>query len=65
MIGALVNPITEFQTMHEAPTSAADSTAAGDIGANATSFVRDLRAADTSPMTIKSYVEAVRQFVAR
>lgn len=48
--------------MHQAPTSGAHGTAAGDIAANATSFARHLRAANKSPMTIKSYMEAVRQF---
>ena len=40
MIGALVNPITEVQTMQPAPTSGADSTAASDIEATAASFAR-------------------------
>jgi site-specific recombinase XerD len=48
--------------MQRAPTSGAHGTAAGDIPANATSFARHLRAANKSPNTIKSYMEAVTQF---
>lgn len=45
--------------MHSAPTSAAESTAAADIPANAQSFARHLRAANKSPNTIKAYLDAV------
>jgi site-specific recombinase XerD len=48
--------------MQQAPTSAADDTATGDLEANARLFARHLRAGNRSPMTIKSYMEAVRQF---
>jgi site-specific recombinase XerD len=47
--------------MTKAPTSAADDTASGDIATNAASFSRSLRAGNRSAMTIKSYLEAVRQ----
>src|SRR5262245_38776728 len=39
----------------------AESTARGDIPANARSFGRSLRAANKSPNTIKAYLEAVTQ----
>jgi site-specific recombinase XerD len=45
--------------MPSAPISAAESTAAPDIAANATSFARSLRAANKSPNTIKAYLDAV------
>jgi site-specific recombinase XerD len=48
--------------MKSAPTSAAESTAAGDIQVNAASFARHLRAANKAPNTIKSYLEAVARF---
>jgi site-specific recombinase XerD len=47
--------------MRQAPTSAAHSTASPDIEANAASFARHLRAGNRQPMTIKSYMEAIRQ----
>jgi site-specific recombinase XerD len=45
--------------MRSAPTSGAESTAAGDFAANARSFARHLRAANKSPNTIKAYLDAV------
>ena len=45
--------------MTSAPTGAAESTAAGDIPANAQSFARHLRAANKSPNTTKAYLDAV------
>ena len=45
--------------MSSAPTSAAESTSVADIPANAQSFARHLRAANKSPLTIKSYLDAV------
>jgi site-specific recombinase XerD len=45
--------------MPSAPTSDAQSSAATDIPANATSFARSLRAANKSPNTIKAYLDAV------
>lgn len=50
--------------MSQAPTSAAESTAAGDVSANGRLWVRHLRAANRTPMTVKSYTEAVRQLEA-
>jgi site-specific recombinase XerD len=47
--------------MRQAPTSAAHSTASPDIEANAASFARHLRAGNRQPMTVKSYMEAIRQ----
>lgn len=47
--------------MKSAPTSAAESTPAGDIPANARSFARHLRAANKSPNTIKAYLDAVNR----
>jgi site-specific recombinase XerD len=44
-----------------APTSAAQSTAAADIEANAASFARHLRAGNKAPATIKAYLEATAQ----
>src|SRR5688500_3740599 len=46
--------------MQQAPTSAADDTATADLEANARLFARHLRAGNRSPMTVKSYMEAVR-----
>ena len=46
--------------MQQAPTSAADGTATGDLGANAKLFARHLRAGNRSPATITSYMAAVR-----
>jgi hypothetical protein len=40
------------------PASVADDTPSGDILAKAASFSRSVRAADRSPMTIKSYLGA-------
>jgi hypothetical protein len=48
--------------MHKAPTSGGNTTAAADIEANGTSLARHLRAAKKSPMTLKSYMEAIREF---
>lgn len=48
--------------MPSAPTSAAESTAAADIPANAASFARHLRAANKSPNTTKAYLDAVARF---
>jgi site-specific recombinase XerD len=48
--------------MQSAPTSGVHGTAAGDVLINGTSFARHLRAANKSPNTIKSYLEAVTQF---
>src|SRR5436190_23806350 len=45
--------------MPSAPTSAAESTAAADIPANAQSFARHLRAANKSTSTTKAYLDAV------
>jgi site-specific recombinase XerD len=47
--------------MRQAPTSAAQSTTRGDVQANGALFARHLRAGNRSPMTIKSYMEAIRQ----
>ncbi|MGZ6299161.1 MAG: tyrosine-type recombinase/integrase [Candidatus Limnocylindria bacterium] len=47
--------------MRQAPTSAPDDTAASDIQANLGDFELSLKAGNRSPMTIKSYGEAVRQ----
>jgi site-specific recombinase XerD len=47
--------------MAKAPTSDRQSTATSDLQANASLFARHLRAGNRSPMTIKSYMEAVRQ----
>jgi site-specific recombinase XerD len=47
--------------MRQAPTSAAQSTTRSDLQANAALFARHLRAGNRSPMTIKSYMEAIRQ----
>ena len=48
--------------MQQAPTSGVHGSAEGDVAANATSFARHLRAANKSPMTINSYLEATAQF---
>jgi site-specific recombinase XerD len=48
--------------MQQAPTSGVNGSAEGDVAANASSFARHLRAANKSPMTIKSYLEATAQF---
>jgi hypothetical protein len=48
--------------MQQAPTSGMHGSAEGDVAANATSFGRHLRAANKSPNTIKSYLEATSQF---
>jgi site-specific recombinase XerD len=45
--------------MLKAPTSAAESTSAGDIAANAQSFARHLRAANKAPATTHAYLDAV------
>ena len=42
--------------------SAAESTARGDIPANARSFARSLRAGNKAPNTIKAYLDAVGRF---
>ena len=47
--------------MQSAPTSGVHGSAQGDIAANATSFARHLRAANKSPNTLRSYMEAVTQ----
>jgi site-specific recombinase XerD len=47
--------------MAKAPTSAAHSTPTSDLQANASLFARHLGAGNRSPLTIKSYMEAVRQ----
>jgi site-specific recombinase XerD len=47
--------------MQQAPTSGVHGTARGDLAANATSFARHLRAANKSPNTLRSYMEAVSQ----
>ncbi len=44
--------------MQSAPTSGAHGTAGGDLAANAQSFARHLRAANKSPNTVRSYLEA-------
>lgn len=43
------------------PISAAESTARGDITANARSFAHRLRAGNEAPNTIKAYLDAVGQ----
>jgi site-specific recombinase XerD len=48
--------------MQSAPTSGVHGTAGNDVLTNGTSFARHLRAANKSPNTIKSYIEAVTQF---
>jgi site-specific recombinase XerD len=48
--------------MAQAPTSAIEDTRSSDVLPNLSSFGRHLRAANKSPMTIKAYTEAVRQF---
>jgi hypothetical protein len=50
--------------MKQAPTSAAESTVAGDIPANAQSFARHVRAAIKSPNMIKAYLDAVSRLTA-
>jgi site-specific recombinase XerD len=47
--------------MPKAPTSGAQSTPTADLEANAALFARHLRAGNRSAMTIKSYLEAIRQ----
>lgn len=48
--------------MSMAPTSGPDSTATGDLEANARLFARHLRAGNRAPATITSYLAAVRHF---
>lgn len=48
--------------MAQAPTSVREDTAPPDVLPNLASFGRHLRAANKSPMTLKAYTEAVRQF---
>lgn len=48
--------------MRQAPTSTPESTAAPDVSSNARSFARHLRAANRSPATLKSYLDAVARF---
>lgn len=48
--------------MAKAPAGVAEDTASPDVIPNLASFGRHLRAGNRSPMTIKAYSEAVRQF---
>lgn len=50
--------------MQQAPTSAADDSATGDLTANAVSFARHLRAANKAPATITGYMAAITQLEA-
>ena len=63
MIATLAKPRNqETRTMAQAPSSTREDTAQADVLPNLASFGRHLRAANKSPMTIKAYTEAVRQF---
>ena len=47
--------------MKSAPTSERESTAAGDLPANAQGFALHLAAGNKAPNTIKAYMEALKQ----